>query len=115
MCVLEFRGTEPTQLTDLGADLAFTLTDRTEKAGRVHKGFAGAARSVLPELERWLEHTQAALKRLIVTGHRLDAAIATLYASLIASGRLITIGSPRVGDAAFSATLAGIDMMRLVD
>ena len=45
LCVLAFRGTEPTRLTDLGADLAFTLTDWTEKAGRVHKGFAGAARS----------------------------------------------------------------------
>ncbi|SAK74243.1 Lipase (class 3) [Caballeronia temeraria] len=115
LCVLAFRGTEPTELTDLGTDLAFTLTDWTEKAGRVHKGFAGAARSVLPEVERWLEHTQAARKRLILTGHSLGAAIATLYASLIAPDRLITIGSPRVGDAAFVATLAGSDMMRLVD
>ncbi len=50
LCVLAFRGMEPTQLTDLGAGLAFTLTDRAEKAGRVHEGFAGAARSVLAEL-----------------------------------------------------------------
>ena len=115
LCVLAFRGTEPTQLTDLGADLAFTLTDWTEKTGRVHKGFAGAARSVLPEVKQWLAQTQAARKRLIVTGHSLGAAIATLYASLIAPERLITIGSPRVGDAAFVATLAGIDMTRLVN
>jgi len=113
--VLAFRGTEPTQLTDLGTDLEFSLTDWTEKAGRVHKGFACAARSNFASVNQWLEQTQAARKRLIVTGHSLGAAIATLYASVIAPDKVVTIGSPRVGDADFVATLAGIDMTRLVD
>ncbi|MDN7180682.1 lipase family protein [Caballeronia sp. SEWSISQ10-4 2] len=115
LCVLAFRGTEPTQLSDLGADLQFSLTDWTEKAGRVHKGFACAARSVFASVNQWLEQTRAARRRLIVTGHSLGAAIATLYASVIAPDKLVTIGSPRVGDADFVATLAGIDMTRLVD
>jgi len=113
--VLAFRGTEPTQLTDLGTDLEFSLTDWTEKAGRVHKGFACAARSIFASVNQWLEQTQAARKRLIVTGHSLGAAIATLYASVIAPDKVVTIGSPRVGDAEFVATLVGIDMTRLVD
>lgn len=113
--VLAFRGTEPTQLTDLGTDLEFSLTDWTEKAGRVHKGFACAARSIFASLNQWLEQTQAARKRLIVTGHSLGAAFATLYASVISPDKVVTIGSPRVGDAEFVATLVGIDMTRLVD
>jgi hypothetical protein len=113
--VLAFRGTEPDALTDLGADLQFSLTDWTESAGRVHKGFARAARSVFPAVNAWLAHRQPARRRLVATGHSLGAAIATLYASVIAPDRLVTIGSPRVGDADFAATLAGIEMTRLVD
>lgn len=113
--VLAFRGTEPTQLTDIDTDLEFSLTDWTEKAGRVHKGFASAARSIFVPVNEWLEQTRAARRRLFVTGHSLGAAIATLYASVIAPDKLVTIGSPRVGDADFVATLTGIDMTRLVD
>jgi hypothetical protein len=115
LCVLAFRGTEPTQLTDLGADLQLSLTDWTEKTGRVHKGFACAARSIFASVNQWLEQTRATRRRLIVTGHSLGAAIATLYASVIAPDKLITIGSPRVGDADFVAALADVDMTRLVD
>lgn len=113
--VLAFRGTEPTQLTDLGTDLQFTLTDWTEKAGRVHQGFARATRSIFASVNQWLEQTQAARRRLVLTGHSLGAAIATLFASVILPDKLVTIGSPRVGDANFVAILAAIDMTRLVD
>lgn len=41
--------------------------------------------------------------------------MATLIATVCRPDQLITLGSPRVGDQAFSATLAGIDCTRLVD
>ncbi len=115
LVVLAFRGTEPTALTDLGSDLAVTLIDWTERAGRVHEGFARAARSVFGAVDRWLLAARAPGTRLVVTGHSLGAAIATLYASVLAPKRLVTIGSPRVGDADFVATLTGIDITRFVD
>jgi hypothetical protein len=115
LIVLAFRGTEPTALSDLGADLAVTLTDWTERDGRVHHGFARAARSVFAAVDRWLLAAREPNTRLIVTGHSLGAAIATLYASVLAPQRLVTIGSPRVGDERFVATLDGIDMTRFVD
>lgn len=115
LCILALRGTEPTQLTDIGTDLECTLTDWTESEGRVHEGFACAARSIFAAVKEWLAQTQVARRRLFVTGHSLGAAIATLYASVIAPDKLVTIGSPRVGNADFVATLAGVDMTRLVD
>jgi len=50
-----------------------------------------------------------------VTGHSLGAALATLVASLLRPGFLVAIGSPRVGDADFAASLAAANVVRLVD
>jgi hypothetical protein len=115
LAILAFRGTEPQAFTDLGTDLEVTLTDWNESGGRVHEGFARAARSIFEPVTQWLQLTQTDRKQLILTGRSLGAAIATLYASVLESARLITIGSPRVGDAAFVATLDKIDVTRYVD
>jgi hypothetical protein len=50
-----------------------------------------------------------------VTGHSLGAALATLAAVDTTPARLVTFGSPRVGDEAFRALFAGLEVRRFVD
>jgi hypothetical protein len=113
--LVAFRGTQPDQLLDLATDLEAYTSPWSESAGRVHAGFAKAARGVMPPLGHWLDHEAVGRSTLIVTGHSLGAAVATLAASAFRPTMLVTLGSPRVGDAAFAATVAGIDGARLVD
>ncbi len=115
VAVLAFRGTEPQSLTDIAIDLEGSLTDWTENTGRVHAGFARAARSLQKAVDNWLQATAATRTQLILTGHSLGAAIATLFASICTPNALVTIGSPRVGDATFVATLAHVGITRYVD
>lgn len=115
LAVLAFRGTEPQSLTDIAIDLKGSMTKWTESAGEVHAGFAGAARGLREAVDNWLQATKATQTQLILTGHSLGAAIATLFASLCTPNALVTFGSPRVGDATFVATLAPVDIRRYVD
>ncbi|KAK47348.1 hypothetical protein BG58_05290 [Caballeronia jiangsuensis] len=115
LAVVSFRGTEPAELTDIAVDLEASLTPWNETAGRVHDGFAAATRSILPAVLQWLDETKNARKRLVLTGHSLGAAIATLAASVCRADELITFGSPRVGNADFAATLAEVAITRFVD
>ena len=113
--IVAFRGTQPDELTDLAIDLQAVSDPWPEAAGSVHGGFARAARSLMPEIAAWMKRADVVPARLTLTGHSLGAAIATLAASAWKPSRLITIGSPRVGDAAFAAALAGVSCTRIVD
>ncbi|WP_343675958.1 lipase family protein [Paraburkholderia heleia] len=115
LVVLAFRGTEPQSLTDIAIDLQGSLTDWTESAGKVHAGFAHAARGLHEAVDNWLKETIAPGTQLILTGHSLGAAIATLFASRCTPNALVTFGSPRVGNATFAATLHGVGITRYVD
>ena len=80
--------------------------------GRVHRGFAGALADLWPLLAPRLDALAAGGRRVFFTGHSLGAALATLAAArwraLAApeAAAVYTFGSPRVGDAAFVASLA---------
>ena len=110
--VLAYRGTQVDELKD-------TLTDANAflrpwlGVGRVHKGFgdmlAGKWRDILAVIE---SHQNI---RMLYTGHSLGAALATLSAALHRPAALYTFGSPRVGDAAFAASMAGVSHERYVD
>ncbi|WP_321963426.1 lipase family protein [Paraburkholderia sp. J7] len=115
LAILAFRGTDPQSISDIADDLKFNLTDWPESAGQVHAGFASAARGLRNAVENWLQETGPTRSQLILTGHSLGAAIATLFASLCKPSALVTIGSPRVGNAAFVATLNGLHITRYVD
>jgi hypothetical protein len=108
--VVAFRGTEQDP-TDIAADFK-GWRKPWDKGGSVHAGFRDAFRLIWPEIEPWLE---AHSGRLIFTGHSLGAALATLAASARTPERLVTFGSPRVGDDEFLATLDGVDIARYVD
>jgi len=99
-----FRGTVPGDFKDLGTDLNARPVP-WPKGGRVHAGFAAAFASIGAEIEEWLgQHAPSA--PLTLTGHSLGAALATLGMSRWHARRLVTFGCPRVGDAAFAATIA---------
>ena len=104
-----FRGTDDPKalIQDLDA-----LPVAWEQGGRVHKGFVRHLRPVRDALTRIL--AAVADRELFFTGHSLGAAAATLAESLSPRATLYTFGSPRVGDAAFAATLPADRVHRLV-
>jgi hypothetical protein len=113
--LIAFRGTQPDEIRHLVTSLLAQQVEWAESGGRVHAGFAKAARGVLPQLRDWLGAEGRPRSRLILAGHSLGAALATLCATVLAPDLLVTLGSPRVGDADFVAALAGANIMRLVN
>jgi hypothetical protein len=114
--LVSFRGTQPDEIRDLATNLQAHQVDWSESGGRVHAGFARAARGLIPALREWLEQGEGAGRSaLILTGHSLGGALATLTATVLAPGLLVTLGSPRVGNTAFVAALAELQVLRLVN
>ena len=107
------RGTQITSILDLIAD-ALAIPWRWKEGGWVDLGFWRAFRGIQPAIEAWLDDVKPA--RLVITGHSLGAAMATLMAALHKEAELVTFGSPRVGTKGFIATF-GVDRVvrRYVD
>lgn len=115
--IITYRGTEPGSFTDLLVDVQVWMVSSPCKgstaASRVHRGFKSAYKAVQhvvnPVVLGLLD--EFGLERVIVTGHSLGGAIATLsacdLAALVASRSTttrvsaFTFGSPRVGNEAF--------------
>ncbi len=116
--VVAFRGTEPDDPSDLVADailIKSTWFDASGKPlGEVHKGFADALLddpcngNILTQIKSQLEGLADQASRILLTGHSLGAALATLTVSCLNQAPLAekihayTFGSPRVGDSVFS-------------
>jgi|SRR4051812_6555739 len=110
---LAFRGTQPDSLKDIFyVNARFKLIARPG-GGRVHKGFLAAFATLRDQIARWL--ASAGGGRLVVTGHSLGAALATVMAADYPRAELVAFGSPRVGDRAFAALFAGRIVRRYVD
>src|SRR6185369_3424833 len=112
LAVVAFRGTESDSLQDIGIDARF-LPARWHGPGLVHNGFARAFESVRDPVRLWLDAVAGQRAGLLVCGHSLGAAQATLAAAAWSAGQLITIGSPRVGDRAFLDSLAATRCRRI--
>jgi len=117
LALLAFRGTQSDRVKDVLIDLAVFKKPWPRVGGAVHGGFADAADGLWPQVQPWLADTRAQRRRLLVCGHSLGAAIATLLAIPAGASEVVTIGSPRVGDADFKAAYdhAGIPTTRIVD
>ena len=117
LALLAFRGTQPDRVGDLVSDARFAFEPCKLGEGHVHAGFQNTALGLWPDVERWLHETAAKRKRLIVCGHSLGAAIATLLALPSKADLLFTLGSPRVGDADFVAQFeaSALRVVRAVD
>tara|TARA_Y200000002_G_C22489743_1_gene582492 strand:- start:74 stop:814 length:741 start_codon:yes stop_codon:yes gene_type:complete len=106
--VVVFRGTEPTSWEDIKADVSFLKSKRewmpdTSRGigskGKIHSGFRHALNDIWKTL--WEHYQENGLgKQLVVTGHSLGAALATLYTDRINDSKSVcyTYGSPRVGN-----------------
>jgi pimeloyl-ACP methyl ester carboxylesterase len=100
-------------MEDLVTDARFWPV-RWDGPGRVHLGFCNAYYALRQQVDAWL----AGLERrggLVVTGHSLGAAMATLMAALWPGSTLVTFGSPRVGGRTFAKAFEGRDVRRYVD
>lgn len=113
--LVAFRGTQPDDIRHLATSLQAQQTPWSETGGRTHAGFSQAARGVLPRLSEWLATDGRQRSRLILAGHSLGGALATLAATVVCPDLLVTLGSPRVGDTDFVAALAHANALRLVD
>jgi pimeloyl-ACP methyl ester carboxylesterase len=100
--IVVFRGTEPTKLNDILADIKFRR-EYEPGWGMVHRGFRDALNLVYPKLLARIVELRSH-HQVIFTGHSLGAAVATLCCSRFSdpSAHLYTFGSPRVGDRGFS-------------
>ena len=115
LALVAFRGTQPEDVSDIATDIQFNRVQWQPGTGTVHAGFAKAALALMEPVRQWLQSDAISRKHLMLTGHSLGAALATLLATVFQPARLVTIGSPRVGDQAFAASFGGIDSTRLVD
>jgi len=94
-----FRGTEPTEWSDIKADLKIRKVKCP--TGFVHRGFRDALDEVWEDVAKWI--TEQKREDVFFTGHSLGGALATLAASRwnTITTHLYTYGSPRVGGRKF--------------
>ena len=121
LTVVAFRGTEPDDLFDMKRDSEFLKTkwfdNQGNPMGHVHQGFADAFHEESGFESQLLARVRQlpAGHRVLITGHSLGAALATLAATRIPKAELFTFGSPLVGDEEFATSIAAIPHQRYVD
>lgn len=108
--VVGFRGTSSIQnwITSVRFEQKPILIERISM-GMIHIGFAEAFAPLCRPLKEAIEGILHPGDHLYITGHSLGAALATLAAKWLNLlgfhvSALVTFGSPRVGDAYFSAS-----------
>lgn len=107
-----FRGTQPDDISDITTDVEFLRCD-WRGGGSVHRGFATAYDSIHGWLDQQVKHTEPI--QMLITGHSLGAALATLAASIYPAAHLYTFGSPRVGDGEFADSFVSRTVARFVN
>ena len=97
-----FRGTEPSKLNDVTADLKL-MKNAAVAGGKVYSGFQQEVNDLWMDVLAEIEHNQQlkVQKDIYMTGHSLGAAMATIAATRHSPIELFTFGSPRVGGPKF--------------
>lgn len=113
--VLAFRGTEPSEFSDITADLN-AFPDRANNGhGWVHNGFQTEVDKVWKDILPLLDNANG--KQFFITGHSLGGAMATIATSRLADrvDALYTYGSPRAGTKSFVKSFAHVPHYRHVN
>lgn len=107
--IIVFRGTESTAELLADTDTAQVRFPYAKSAGRTHRGFTRLYGQAVRDMVLRYLREQSGNKTLLITGHSLGGAIATLCAfdaalnSKFKQPKLYTFASPKVGNAAFTA------------
>lgn len=115
--VICFRGTEPDEFSDIKADLN-AMPDRAENGmGYVHNGFQTEVDKVWDELIKTFDKESIGRENILITGHSLGGAMATIATSRIADKvtALYTYGSPRAGSRKFVRSFRSVPHYRHVN
>ena len=113
LTVLAFRGTESDKFEDLLTDSKARQKELPEHAGcLVHTGFSDCFGCVSDRVSRLPAKRKGTL---LITGHSLGAALATLAAIDLKPDALITFGSPLVGNEKLGSLFTGIKVRRYVN
>ncbi|HET9765615.1 MAG TPA: lipase family protein, partial [Thermoanaerobaculia bacterium] len=121
LTVVAFRGTESGKIDDLVTDARASQRPWPESTARVHAGFLDCylrVRLRVADLVAAQTGGAAPAQRrgtLLLTGHSLGGALATLAAIDLQPTAVVTFGSPLVGDAALGALLGDVPVRRYVD
>ncbi len=114
--VVVFRGTEPTQISDILADLK-AWPSFSETRGKVHDGFKDELNKIEDLILEWMPSKKD--KTVICTGHSLGAAMASIFAARLHDRdndvELYTFGSPRVGDKLWAKQFEDIKAYRFIN
>lgn len=100
--IVSFRGTEVDDLQDVLDDARFALVRWNEAGAKVHHGFREAFERIEPHLADALASIGSE-RTLWFSGHSMGGALAVLAADRFGRANgILSIGSPRVGNAAFA-------------
>ncbi|MBL9172924.1 MAG: lipase family protein [Verrucomicrobiales bacterium] len=118
LALVAFRGTEADCIRDLATDARVFLRPWELGQGKVHSGFAASALGLWPDVNAWLEGPGVNRRRLLICGHSLGGAMATLLALPSGADELVTLGCPRVGNRDFAGAVRsspGLVVRRIVN
>lgn len=113
LAVVAIRGSQPDEFLDIVADVRLSQALYKGGPAMVHKGFLNSTDSIRDSIVAALNRIAPHRENLLVCGHSLGAAVATLLAMDLHANQLVTIGSPRVGDENFRQRLLAIQGLKI--